>query len=31
MTHKGALAVVPAAIGAMDVWAGLVLMRQRER
>jgi hypothetical protein len=27
MTHKGALAVLPAAIGAIDVWAGLVLMR----
>jgi hypothetical protein len=31
MAHKGALAIVPAAICAMDVCAGLVLMRQRER
>ena len=27
MTHKGVLAVVPAAIGGIDVWAGLFLMR----
>jgi hypothetical protein len=26
-THKGALAVLPAALGAMDVWAALVLLR----
>jgi len=26
-THKGALAVLPAALGAMDVWAGLLLLR----
>jgi uncharacterized protein DUF4267 len=26
-THKGALAVLPAALGAMDVWAGLFLLR----
>jgi len=27
MTHKGALAVLPAVIGVIDVWAGLFLMR----
>jgi hypothetical protein len=26
-THKGALAILPAALGAMDVWAGLFLLR----
>lgn len=26
-THKGALAVLPAALGALDVWAGLFLLR----
>lgn len=27
MTHKGALAVFPAAIGVLDLWAGLFLLR----
>ena len=27
VTHKGALAVLPAAIGVIDIWAGLVLLR----
>lgn len=26
-THKGALAVLPAALGALDVWAGVFLLR----
>jgi hypothetical protein len=26
-THKGAVAVLPAALGAIDVWAALVLVR----
>jgi hypothetical protein len=26
-THKGALAALPAALGALDVWAGLFLLR----
>lgn len=27
MTHKGALAIFPAALGVLDVWAGLFLLR----
>src|SRR5258708_4223582 len=27
LTHKGAVAVLPAAIGIVDAWAGLVLLR----
>ena len=27
VTHKGALALLPAALGAIDLWAGLILLR----